>query len=362
MKKKNNHTSLSLRKKLALSIFTGFKNSEAKLHNLNYLFWECTLRCNLNCLHCGSDCTQKTDTPDMPLSDFVQVLKEIKSEYDPSKIIVAITGGEPLMRHDLAECGKAIKDLGYPWGMVTNGYLLNESKLDELIQAGLLSVTVSLDGLQESHDWLRNKSGSFDRAVNAIKAITKRPYLTYDVATCINKRNIGQLEDIYNLLLDCNVKYWRLFTIFPKGRAAENNLLLPDKELLLTLYEFIKSKRSENKIKVEYGCEGYLGDYEAEVRDGFFYCRAGISVGSVLIDGSISACPSLRSDFIQGNIYKDSFLDVWENKYDIMRDRKWTQTGICENCDSYKYCCGNGLHLRSETDKSLLFCHLNEME
>ena len=93
-----------------------------------------------------------------------------------------------------------------------------------------------------------------------------------------------------------------------------------------------------------------------------FFCRAGISVASILADGSISACPNLRDNFIQGNIYQDNFRDVWENRYGIFRDRRWTKTGICADCKSYKYCQGNGMHLRNDKNGELLFCHLKRIE
>lgn len=362
MKIRNNDISnLPFRKKLALNIYAKYRKSLAESHELTYLFWECTLRCNLNCIHCGSDCTKETVSPDMPLNDFLDVLKSIRNRYDPGKVMVALTGGEPLMRSDLAECGKAISELGFPWGMVTNGYMLNEMKFKQLLDSGLRSVTVSLDGLEESHDWFRGVSGSFARAENAVRLIASVPDFVYDVATCIHKNNIHQIEELYQKLQDAGVKYWRIFTIFPKGRAAGNPVLKPDGELLRKIFDFISDKRKENKMKISYGCEGYLGSYEGEVRDSFFFCRAGINIGSVLIDGSVSACPSLRSDFIQGNIYKDNFLDIWDNQFSVMRDRSWTKTGVCADCNSYKYCEGNGLHLRNETDGKLLFCHLNEL-
>ena len=50
-------------------------------------------------------------------------------------------------------------------------------------------------------------------------------------------------------------------------------------------------------------CEGFLEGYEMEARDHFFSCEAGVSVASVLLDGSIASCPSIRADYSQGNIY-----------------------------------------------------------
>jgi len=87
-----------------------------------------------------------------------------------------------------------------------------------------------------------------------------------------------------------------------------------------------------------------------------------IHVASVLADGSIAACPNLRSNFIQGNIYRDNFAEVWQNKYKLFRDRSWTKTGICASCSFYKYCEGNGMHLRDEETGELLFCHLKRIE
>jgi len=65
---------MNLKKKITLELFRQHRKNQTRLHELNYLFWECTLRCNLQCLHCGSDCTQETSTPDMPLKGFFESL------------------------------------------------------------------------------------------------------------------------------------------------------------------------------------------------------------------------------------------------------------------------------------------------
>ena len=46
---------IPLRKKIALELFRKYRKNTTQLHPLDYIFWECTLRCNLSCLHCGSD-------------------------------------------------------------------------------------------------------------------------------------------------------------------------------------------------------------------------------------------------------------------------------------------------------------------
>lgn len=211
----------------------------------------------------------------------------------------------------------------------------------------------------KTHDWFRGKNGSWKKAIKAIKQVTTTPNLVYDVVTCVNKRNIDNLQEIKELLICKGVNRWRLFTVFPKGRALNNPQLKLSNSEFIQLMEFIRQTRKEGIIAASYGCEGYLGNYELEVRDAPFFCQAGIHIGSVLVDGSISACPSLRADYIQGNIYKDDFWTVWNNKYQIMRDRSWTKTGKCATCKSYKFCEGNGLHLRDEKTGDILCCHLD---
>lgn len=348
---------ISLKNRIGLYLFQHYKKVLASIHELNYLFWECTLRCNLQCIHCGSDCLKNSKIKDMPLSDFLLVLDSIKMKVDPHSTTIALTGGEPLMRNDLEECGMAISRRGYPWGMVTNGYCFTEKRFKQLLECGLKSLTISLDGLKESHNWLRGKSDSYKRACNAIKIAVKERSIIFDVVTCVHQKNIRELEKVRKFLIDQGVLKWRIFTIFSKGRARDNPLLDISCNQFKWLMEFIAQTRKNGLIHTSYGCEGFLGIYEAEVRDTYFFCRAGINVGSVLVDGSISACPSLRGDFIQGSIYKDDFFDVWENRFKVMRDRKWTKTGICAHCNVYKWCCGNGLHLREEKTGNLLRCH-----
>lgn len=353
---------IPFKKRIALKLFKRYKKNEAKLHPLNYILWECTLRCNLNCLHCGSDCKKDALVPDMPVEDFIKAIDQIKDIVNPNETMIVLTGGEVLMRKDIEKVGLELYKRGFPWGIVSNGMLLSEKRLNSLLNSGLRAVTISLDGLENSHNWLRNNKKSFSKVISAIKLLPKIENLKFDVVTCVNRENYNELDEIRDLLIDIGVKEWRVFTIFPIGRAKVNEQLqLPPTEFK-GLFEFIKQTRKEKKIHLNYGCEGFLGNYEKEVRDDFFFCRAGINVASVLADGSISACPNLRDNFTQGNIYKDNFADVWENKYERYRDRSWTKTGICASCKEYDYCEGNGLHLRDEKTGELLFCHLKRIE
>ena len=330
--------SLSLKQRLTLELNRSFVKHEAAQHPLTQLFWECTLRCNMRCRHCGSDCKISTVHPDMPFSDFEKVLLRIKESYDSHKILVILSGGEPLMRDDLVRCGRQIRKLGFPWGLVSNGRLMSPERINELLKAGMRTATISLDGLEEDHNWMRGIPDAFGYAVQAIRRLASEPSIAFDVVSCVNRRNFPKLEELKEFLIQLGVKRWRIFTVFPVGRAASDPELQLDSAQYKQLMDFIVSTRKEGRIHLSYGCEGFLGSYEGKVRDHLFSCQAGLTIGSVRIDGAISGCTSIRSDFDQGNIYTDDFIDVWDHRFGVFRNHEKFRTDACAECKWWKWC------------------------
>ncbi len=352
---------LGLRKRLALGIFADLYADKVAKHRLDTLFWECTLRCNLSCRHCGSDCRVDPGVKDMPLADFLKVLdEEITPHVNPAEVLIIFSGGEVLVREDLEEAGREVTRRGYPWGMVTNGMALTEERFRSLMQAGLRSISVSFDGFEEVHTYIRRNPRSYERALQAIRMIAREPGLAYDVVTCVTGALVPRLEEFRELLIHEGVRAWRLFSIFPVGRAKEDPTLRMTDEEFRQMLDFIRTTRREGRIETSYACEGFLGDYEAEVRDHFYQCAAGISVASIRVDGAISGCTSIRANFHQGNIYTDRFWEVWEHRFEPFRNREWARRGECGECKMFRYCQGSGMHLRDD-DGNLLYCHYHRL-
>lgn len=359
-----------MRQRLALELHRALCRDLRRDHPLKVLFWECTLRCNMHCLHCGSDCKQAPASPDMPAADFLKVIAQV-APYFPEgtpKPEIVFTGGEALMRSDLEAVGLLLNQAGFAWGLVTNGLLLTAERYQSLKNSGMGALTLSLDGFEAAHNWLRGVPQAYAGACRALDVLLADASgeVNWDVVTCVHARNLDTLPAFKTWLLEKGVRQWRLFTVFPSGRAAGNPELSLSSAQWRTLMDFIAQTRQEqarhqHNLAVSYGCEGFLGAYEGRVRDSLFCCQAGLTIGSVLIDGSISACPSIRADFHQGSIYKDNFMDVWQNRFEAYRDRGWTRAvEPCASCKQWRFCQGNGMHLWDDA-QHLKFCHYKRL-
>lgn len=341
-----------------------FQWNETRVHELNYLFWECTTRCNLHCIHCGSDCTAASGEPNMPAEDFLRAFDTIPREERGKHFTVVMTGGEPLLRPDLPEIGRQLRRRGVGWSIVSNGYLYDQKMHDRLMGGGLGALTISLDGIGTMHDWMRGKEGCYERTLRAIGIAAKERRINFDVVTCVNQRNLPKLQEMHDLLAGMGVRQWRLFTIIPIGRACDHEELHLSDGQLVELMEFIKGKRErrESAMNVTFSCEGYLGRYEMQVRQNPFFCHAGINIASVLIDGTICACPNIdRQVFGQGNIYKDNLWEVWNKGFKQFRDRSWTKRGKCGECKVANKCHGGGMHNWHGDCKESISCHYRKL-
>ncbi len=239
------YSRLTLRKRLGMELQHQLNKAFVQNHPLTQLFWECTLRCNLHCRHCGSDCRTVAQTPDMPGEDFLRVLDSVAARLNPNGVFVVITGGEPLVRDDLEYWGRKIYDKGFPWGIVTNGLYLTPERYEKLMAAGMHTLTVSLDGLEENHNWMRGNKLSFQRVSQALDILVKDPEIVFDVVTCATQRNFDELPRLKEFLIDKGVHHWRVFDVFPMGRAVENPETLLTNGRFRQLMDFIRDTRRE---------------------------------------------------------------------------------------------------------------------
>jgi radical SAM protein with 4Fe4S-binding SPASM domain len=338
-----------------------YKKAECADHPLLYLFMEITRKCNLHCRHCGSDCSSIVTAPSLTTPSWLTLIDTMADTFR-SKPAINLTGGEPLLHEDFPVIVKRLFERNFRWGIVSNGYVLDKPMLDLLTGNGVTSITISLDGTEESHNWLRCNNQSYSRAVAAIRMIALAGIEHSDVVTCVNPLNLDQLDSVAKVLIDNGVKAWRLFRIFPAGRGGVNKELHLSFDATQRLLDWIADRKSlfaKQGLDINLSCEGWLPFAEnSRVRDQPFFCRAGINIASILHDGTITGCSNNASQFYEGSVLSDNFAYIWEHGFRKFRKRDWISNSSCGTCCYVKKCQGGSVHLWRDGFEAPAFCYV----
>ena len=106
------------------------------------------------------------------------------------------------------------------------------------------TISISIDGLEQTHDSFRGVPGSYKKIISNIKKLQEANFVNHiQVTTVFHKENINQLDELYNIMLNLGIDSWRLVSMDPIGRAKENDELLLNGEEIKKLLNFIKEKR-----------------------------------------------------------------------------------------------------------------------
>jgi radical SAM protein with 4Fe4S-binding SPASM domain len=327
-------------------------------HPLRYVFLEVTRRCNLACAYCGSSCTPKAAREELPTSHWIEIVRQIASDFDPATIMVAVTGGEPLLKEGVDELFRELHTLGFGYGMVTNGFFLDIERARKLVEAGMGSISISMDAPTDLNDRLRGKGASekVSQAVGALRAAGFGGKL--EIISTITKPVVPLLSDMREHVASLRIPLWRVAPVMPIGRAAARPDLIPSAADVREILEFVRAARRDGFTPApEFSEEGFVGNrFEGCVRPYLCQCRAGVTIAGILCDGRIGACPELGNAFVQGDIRTERLKDVWQTRYEVFRDRSWTKVGHCAQCEQYDKCQGGAMHLYACPGGELLRC------
>ena len=310
--------------------------------HLRWLFFEITNRCNLHCGHCGSSCSSEGRS--LSLTDVEKTLKSIPLD----KPAVCLTGGEPMLHPHFYEIADCVRRLGFPWGMTTNATVIDESAAARLKKAGMSTVSVSIDGMEQSHERLRQRKGAWKNAIRGLRALQNAGFEP-QVTSVFHQGNFDELDQVYELLCGMGITSWRPINVEPIGRACESGDMLLSSEQFSYLLRYIRNRRFDPccRMEVTFGCSHYLGvEDERMVRDHYFLCGAGILTASKRSNGDICACLDIenRPELVQGNIRTDDFMDVWLNRFQAFRRDRTEDCSRCIECPERFLCGGDSTH------------------
>ena len=139
--------------------------SSAAQNNLRFIFWEATVACNLECVHCRRlEVSKMLSQSDLSTQDAIRLIESLANDFDPKPVLV-FSGGEPLKRPDLFELIRFAHWKEVPVALATNGTLVDEDLARDIVHSGVRRVSISLDGASgETHDRFRKMPGSLSHS------------------------------------------------------------------------------------------------------------------------------------------------------------------------------------------------------
>jgi radical SAM protein with 4Fe4S-binding SPASM domain len=145
-----------------------------------------------------------------------------------AKPILVLSGGEPLFRPDIFDIARHAGDLGLPVALATNGTMIDPAKAQQIVDAGIQRVAISIDGADEqTHDNFRRLPGSLRLALNGVRNL-RRLGMSMQINCTITRHNVHQVDRLYDIAIEEQVDALHLFMLVPVGcgvQIAESNML-----------------------------------------------------------------------------------------------------------------------------------------
>lgn len=300
---------------------------------------ELTLACNLRCRHCASS----AGNPRERELDLQEML-DLCDQFPPLLVQeVDFTGGEPLMRSDWPRIAERLNMYSIPFRMVTNGLLLEEN-ISALSDLGIATVGVSIDGLEETHDRIREKPGLFRKIISGIEAALDAG-IPVAAITAVNHLNVNELPSLQNFLRDLGIKHWQVQPTFALGRAKTGSLNLSE-STFLEIGKFVHAGITSCSDK----CIGMVpadgvGYYtELDTRDPSWKgCAAGRASCGITSNGDVKGCLSMPDHLVEGNLRDHDLWSIWFAEDSFAYNRKFTPDDLgefCKGCEFGEECLG----------------------
>lgn len=274
-----------------------------------------TNQCDCDCAHCYA--ADQTGT-DLQLDKWKHVIAE---GIDLGAFACIITGGEPLVREDLPELIKAVDKKRATCLVYSNGYLLEE-RVDELYDAGLRRIAVSIDfSSADKHDEHRKKPGLFDKVLRGVKAAQKRGMLV-GLSTFSSPERIenGELEKIFQLAKENKFNEIIVYDLLPSGNLQGCSRLGTSSPEYLNELKQLISKWWDDEKAPGIWWYGHISAYNN------LGCSGGSTMINVSHDGKVRPCDFSRMDV--GSVTEQNLLSLWY-KLQIEADRHKTNGCQC---------------------------------
>ncbi len=182
------------------------------------VIWNLIRRCNLKCKHCYSISADHDFPGELSNDEVNAVMDDLRAYKVP---VLILSGGEPLLRPDIFDISRRAKSMGFYVGLSTNGTLINEDNINDIVDTDYNYVGISLDGMRETHDVFRAMPGAFDAALNGVRLCHERG-LKVGLRFTLTQDNAHDLPNLIQLAEDEGVDKFYLSHLNYAGRGNKN--------------------------------------------------------------------------------------------------------------------------------------------
>jgi len=310
--------------------------------------WEITRKCTMSCKHCGHGCVSAL--PDELTTDEAVALCAAIGDLGVERVY--LSGGEPTTRSDWHVIARQLHKAGVSVSLATNGWAFDQDAITKAIDARVDTVMLSIDGLERTHDFLR-QPGSFLRSMRVLDALRQTP-VNCMVVTTITTMNLGELPDLLKVLEEKNVSAWKLQPAFSLCGSNGRREIMIQPGSIDSIISTAQTMSMKSGVDVQLDhCIGYYhGGPTLMSKSGcdenaieWQGCGAGKSTLGILHNGDIVGCTRIRDKkFVEGSIRKKTLAQLWHSPASFLWNKnikKERLAGFCARCQ-YGHRCRGG--------------------
>ncbi len=298
-----------------------------------WLLAELTYRCPLQCPYCSNPLDFARSHDELSTAEWIDVFRQAR-EMGAAQL--GFSGGEPLVRQDLAELIAAARGLGYYTNLITSGIGLTEDKIASFAEAGLDHIQISFQAADEEvNNLLAGSQKAFAHKLEMARAVKKHGYpMVLNFVT--HRHNIDNIEQIIRLCIELEADFVELATCQFYGWAELNRAgLLPSKEQL------VRAERITNEWRGKLAAENHpcklifvTPDYYEERPKACMNGWGNLFL-DITPDGTALPCHSARQLPVEfPNVREHSIEHIWRHSFGFNKFRGYDwMPEPCRSCD-----------------------------
>lgn len=179
--------------------------------------WNVTRRCNLKCVHCYAQAKDIAFNNELTTQEGKRLIDDLVGFGAP---VLLLSGGEPMVRPDLAELAGYAVQKGMRAVISTNGTLITREKARILKEIGLSYVGISLDGMEAVNDRFRGVRGAYAKALDGIRNCQEAG-IKVGLRFTINKANVTEIPKVFDLLEEMQIPRICFYHLVYAGRGSQ---------------------------------------------------------------------------------------------------------------------------------------------